>query len=171
MMNRPRRAALPLIYQQRNTRSPLCLTPWLVSLAAVAANETTIHHRPTVSSGAVTDKANRINKALAQALLVCTQTSFLLQISSLFSPHTLNFLCNFLFTCAFLQRRGGGEGGRFAGDIIYLQLTATTANIIFICHLLCFRWTCSSTVWLSALTGNLGKKEREREKPLQIKKR
>lgn len=75
----------------------------------MAENEAAIHHRPTVSSEAVTDKANRINKALAQAPLLCSQTSpwplyllFLLQKFHLFLSSRLKFLVQFsLHFCRF----------------------------------------------------------------------
>lgn len=124
MMYRAWRAALPPLYQQRNTTSLWCLTPWLVSLVAAAANETAIHHRPTVSSEAVTDKANRINKALAQALLVCTQTSLPSFLSQMFP---LSFHTSYV-SCLFFS-----PPLNFSGDIIYLCRTTTTVNIISIC--------------------------------------
>ena len=43
--------------------APGSLTRRLLVLVAAAEDEAAIHHRPTVSSEAVTHKANRINKA------------------------------------------------------------------------------------------------------------
>lgn len=99
-----------------------------MSPVAAAEDEAAIHHRPTVSSEAVTDKANRINKALAEALLLCTQTSlwplcllFLLKFHLFFSS-LLTILVRFsLHLCL------------FQGDIIYLCLATTSVNIISIC--------------------------------------
>lgn len=55
--------------------------------------------RPTMSSEAVTDKAKRINKALAQALLLCTQTS----LCPLYLLFLLKYHLFFLLSLQFLS--------------------------------------------------------------------
>lgn len=128
-----------------------------MSLSAAAEDEAAIHHRPTVSSEAVTDKANRINKALAQALLLCTQTSprplyllFLLTVFVCFFPLLIHF---FLSTSVF---------SRVTSFIcVWLQLLSILSLSAL---LLGPRWTCWYTVELSALTEDEKKEKHFRKK-------
>lgn len=122
-----------------------------MSLATAAEDEAAIHHRPAVSSEAVTDKANRINTALAQVPLLCTQTSprplqllFLLKFHLYFFPPS-----HLLYICPLPSFPGwhhlSVSDYNFCQYYLYLPFCSAP------------RWTCWYTVELSALTGN-GKK-------------
>lgn len=135
---------------------------WLVSLAAAAANEAAIHHRPTVSSEGVTDKANRINKALAQAPLLCSPTALPSYVFLKFSPFlfllTLNFSSNFVSATFFFFRVT-------SFICVGLQLLSVLSLSVLLPGP---RWTCWYAVGLSLLTGDekeLFRKRKKRPEP------